>query len=246
MANQGSQESGSSGLKILLMVLIGGGVMLLVCCGGGYWAFQKFIGQSFTMDADQIRAKTSEISSIEMPGGYEPRMAMDLSGLGLPMKMVAYGRGQDQQSVIMLMQASDAAGGQGITRQDFEDAMAQQGQDQNIQVGSREIRVFDYAGEEHSFEFASGTTRQSDAAMRQVSGMFPTEGGLAFLMMVDAEEDWDDDAVMRMIESTGGQYLRTEEDEAQEASEPQQEQDEPESAEAEPAEEAAADTTPAE
>jgi hypothetical protein len=136
------------------------------------------------------------------------------------------------------MQAPDNAGAGGMSREQFEDAMKQQGHGQNIQVDSREVRIFDYAGEEYAFEFVSGAGGRTGGAARQASGVFPAQGGPAFLTVIDSEENWDDDAVMRMIESTGGRHLRTEQ------AEPPQDQNAPESPPAEPVEASPAESVP--
>jgi len=235
MAKNSNEGTGNSAVKIVLIVLGSLGVCLLVCCGGGYWAVQRFAGKMMATDPDQVRTMTAEMSSIEIPAAYEPKMGMDMSGFGVPMKMVMYVRGQSEQPALLLMQAPDDAGGKGMTREDFEQAMTQQGQGQNIQVTERELRVFDFAGEEYTFEFVSGTGGPSGGAAKRASGVFPASGGLAFLTLFDTEENWDDEAVMQMIASTGGTYVRTEESESPE------EQSEPDANSAEPNAEPAAE-----
>lgn len=243
MAKNGNQGKDSGGSKALLLILGVGGVCLLLCCGGVYWGYQKLagkFGEAITMDPEKVRTQTAAISAIEIPADYEPKMGMDMTGFGLPMKMVMYGRTGTDEPTLVLMQAPDNAGAGGMNRAQFEDAMAQQGHGQNIQVDSREVRIFDYAGEEYALEFVSGAGGRTGGAARQASGVFPTQGGPAFLTVIDSEENWDDEAVMQMIESTGGKYLRTEE--AEPASEP--ESAEPESAEPEPAAASATEPVP--
>lgn len=218
MAKQGNQGTDSGGSKALLLILGVGGVFLLLCCGGVYWGYQKVagvIGESLTMDPDEVRTMTSDMSNIQIPDSYQPSIGMDLSAIGAPMKMVMYGGNEPGGPALILMQAPRDANGNGMSSEDFEDAMNRQGHGQNLQVSSRERRIFNYAGEHYAFEVVTGVSNQNSATMRQLSGVFPSQGGVAFVTIIDSEENWDDEAVTKMIESTGGQYVGTETDESE-------------------------------
>ncbi|REJ90739.1 MAG: hypothetical protein DWQ34_16695 [Planctomycetota bacterium] len=194
------EKSGmATSTKVILAVVGIGGVALLVCCGVAIW----FFSQSFDVieNPDDVQAMADSIATIEIPAPYQPYRGMKFD-LGVSMQMALFSRnGGNQQGAVVLMQM--AAPGQQNDEQmkaQFRQQMQQSGQNQEINVESSETRTFVIDGEECDFEFVSGTD-QSGNQVRQVTGVFPGRGGAAFLMVLEQEDNWDEDAVVQMIES---------------------------------------------
>ena len=69
----------------------------------------------------------------------------------------------------------------------------------NIQsTGTREITI---RGEKVEFVFAEGTDKNTDTVVQQVTGVFPGREGMGYLMLRIDDESYDEQAVVRMIES---------------------------------------------
>lgn len=208
--------SGSKTSTVLVTILGIGLFLLLACCGGAYWLGSKAIGkfqQSFSSDPAQIRTMTATIVDITVPAEFPPLFGMDMSTFGAPMKMVFYGS-QDQSRSLVLMQMIDPSGQSAMTKEQFEQAMnqqgAQQGQVQQLNVTSSEKWIFDFGGEEYTFEMAAGTDPNRNVSARRLTGVFPGKAGAAFLSLMANEEHWDEQAVLEMIRSMGGTLLRKE------------------------------------
>ena len=64
-----------------------------------------------------------------------------------------------------------------------------------------ETRTFTIRGKEIEFQFAKAEDPETGTAYRQVSGVFPGKGGTAFLMLQIEEEGYDEDVIVKIIES---------------------------------------------
>lgn len=215
MSGHGDSGTGSKTTLALLIMFGGGALLLLVCCGGVIWVGSMAVGkfrQTMTMDPEGVRAMTATIVDVEIPAEFPPFMGMDMTTLGAPMKMVFYGP-QDQSRSVVLMQMIDPSGKSALTPEQFEQAMSQQGQGQahQVNVTSSEHWIFDFAGEEYTFEMASGTDPARNATVNRLSGVFPGKTGPAFLSMMAGQDEWDEVSVLQMLESMGGRLLRKEE-----------------------------------
>lgn len=197
----------STGAIVAVVLVVAAVVAGLACCGGVvFWGrsmAQKF-QQSFSDDPQRIAEITGSIGSLQVPAGFEPQFGMDF-GFGLmQMKMTAYARADESGTVMLMeMQAPPGTNKQQVEAS-FRQSLQQQGHEQAITEASRVVRKITINDEECEFAFVTGKAQDTPKAVRQVSGVFPGRGGPAFLMFFDAEENWDEDAVVRMIESLGG------------------------------------------
>jgi hypothetical protein len=64
-------------------------------------------------------------------------------------------------------------------------------------------RVLEVMGQESPFKFSKGRFSETRELAWKVSGTFPTETGLVALIYVAPENEYDEQAVIRMIESIG-------------------------------------------
>ena len=80
-----------------------------------------------------------------------------------------------------------------------EQAMGQDRQHFDMQPPeTKRIRI---EGEEVEFQFARGKDRQSGAEVRQVLGVLAGPEGPIMILMVVGEKDWDEERVVRILES---------------------------------------------
>jgi hypothetical protein len=200
---QPQKQGMSTAAKVLLILGIVGGICALLCCGGAFFFFWKAkdaLQNAVTMAPEAVRERTAQIVKIDVPPGFEPFQALDM----VFMRWVLYTKGQNQEGVLMLMEfGNQMMGNQQQQRQQMRDALRQQqrgGGMGELQAQETESREYTVKGEKVSFEFVKGTNRQGQA-MREVTGSFPTRNGVAMLMLLVPEDDYDEAAVVKMIES---------------------------------------------
>lgn len=204
-------ESGNSQTtKIVVVLSVSALLGLALCCGGTVMLvmrarevvgeFADTIANAATQNPAEIRALTDSMVSIEIPEGWQPISGMKWP-LGVDMTMVVYSPNRTQpNSMLMLMQMK----GEGADQQQMEQQMQMQSQQQgmNPQLGiqSSETRTILIDGEERSFQ-VTVTTDSTGNTMHQVSGVFPGRNGIVMLNLMEDDAVWDEDAVVRMLES---------------------------------------------
>lgn len=202
-----SEEGMGTTAKVVLIILGAGALLLLVCCGVGAWWGKGMVDQfkdSMTDDPAKIAEITTSIVDITIPDEYTPQMAMNFAMFGVQMKMCAYSRTGDAGGVLIMEMSGPQMGNRAQMKQQFQQSLRQQGQNQDLQVESTVTRTFTINGEECDFEFVKGKNTQNNQDMRQVMGVIPGKTGAAFLMVFETEENWDEAAIVRIIESMGG------------------------------------------
>ena len=205
----------SSTAKVLLVLGAIAGAGLLACCGGMAfvgWKFQgiakNFAENITTSNPDEIRARTAKIVHIDIPDEFQPMQAFDL----IVMKQMIYGK-KGNGSMVMIMEinqpmqgAPDAA----TAKQQRQELLRQMRQQQAQQAGqmntelaevSSETREFEIGSEKVPFDFIKGTAANGGTPTRQVVGMFAGRQGTVMLMLMVPESDYDEEAVIKIIES---------------------------------------------
>ncbi len=205
----------SSTAKVLLVLGSVAGFFLLACCGGVVLLVVKFQGamQSMaqnlsTKDPDEIRARTAKIVHIDIPAEFPPVIAFDW----FVMKQIIYGK-QGRGSTVMIMEInSEMMGGKGAgnVREQRQEILRQLKQQQGQQGGNLDTdlaeeridtREFEIDGEKVPFDFIKGRAANGGTAMRQVAGLFPGRQGILMLFVMVPESEYDEEAVVKMIES---------------------------------------------
>jgi hypothetical protein len=215
--NEAPRKQGmSSTAKVLIILGSIAGVCLLACCGGVVfvgWKFQDFaknvVANLATKDPQQIRDRTAKIIHVEIPEQqFPPAVAIDV----VVMKEIIYGTldKPNRPMLVIVEMDKNYLGQQGggsakQQRQEILRAMKQQGQqpgmDTDINEESSETREFDIAGEKVPFEFIKGKASQGGTPTRQVVGVIQGRAGLIMLMIIVPESEYDEAAVVRMLES---------------------------------------------
>lgn len=183
----------STTVKVLLILFGVGGVLALLCCGGAAY----FFSQAVQTDPVAIRATLAEIADMDVPDQFKPTGGMRVN-IGVSMKMAIFqGEGGGGSLIVMEMNAPGGASEEQMRQQ-----MQQQnaGQNKNLQIGETDVREFEIKGQTSTFQFAKATDEQGNN-YRQVSGTFPGKGGTALLVLQVPESAFDEEQVVKMIES---------------------------------------------
>lgn len=206
----------SSTAKVLLIVGSLAGLLLLACCGGGVYfgykakdAIQELAKNAISSDPAVIRQRTQEIVHIDIPEGFEPSHSLQFSMLNVTMKQVVYQRKGSDGSMLMIMETNQPMHGANTKQQREQMLQAmrqQQGQQQGhlndeLNEEKSETREFTINGEKVPFEFIKGTGADNARVFRQVVGVFRGKSGSVMVMLMVPEAEYDEPAVVRMIES---------------------------------------------
>ena len=203
------------GVKALVLLLIGGGLLAALCCGGFLW--EGMTAMPIENTPAGVRAKTDEILTLDLPDDYAPELSL---GGGVPvMRWIADVRvdkavyrtpGGGQLQVSKRTYPADLADDP-QKRLAVEDSMRQVLDAANprgvtVAATESETRTLVTAdGRTVDWVFAEGPARGRDGAdrgtYRQVTGTIP-DGDQEFLLQLDLpEENWDEAAVVSMLES---------------------------------------------
>jgi len=186
----------STAAKVLIVLGAFGGLSLLVCCGGAFYLFRKV--QDIAKDATADRPE--KVVLIDPPPGFKQSQSVDM----FVMRIVGYIHENNPKSTIALVEFNknvfpkmDPAQQRLQMRTQLQQ---QQGQERRIQVEETEKRTFTVCGKEVEFEFNVGKDDQG-TVVHEVMGVFETAHGLVLLLLIADEQQYDEAAVVKMIES---------------------------------------------
>lgn len=196
-----SKKKPSSSVKILLILAGVGFVGMLLCIGAigltGYY-FVNQVKEGMTEDPAEIAERTDEIIGIEILPGMNPLVAMRMNVIVMKMNFSVYGAPHGENVLLICdIQMPD----QTADEDEFRRQLGNQGFGEDIDVTASEIREIETAAGTLTFEFAEGTNGLGNT-IYQVTGMIPSRsGGVGFLMLQQDEQDYDEAAVVKMLES---------------------------------------------
>lgn len=128
------------------------------------------------------------------------------------MRMIVYQTDPDQQpaeGMLMLMEMTMQKFGvdnqqqeQQLRQQMSQQTQAQRG-NQNFKSSKSETREIEIRGEKIPFEFTEGVTsgQGQEKTVHMVSGVFQGKKGPVMIQIVEPDEDYDEEAVVKMLES---------------------------------------------
>ena len=205
-----------TGVKVLVGLLIGGFLLCAVCCGGFFW---EISASGFGADATPagVRAKADEIFTIDLPQDYQPQIGI---GGSLPfsrwvadvrMDMAAYRTpGGGQLQIEKLSFPPEMAGPAERNQMEMQlRPLTEQSNPGGVlftAAGAAEIRPLTTAdGRSVNWTFAEGAAVTRDGTdlgeARQVTGKFEDGSDSYALNLVLTLENYDEDAVVAMLES---------------------------------------------
>lgn len=187
----------SQGTKTAIIVAAIAAVLCGVVCISAYLIGQYIFSRSVATQPEQAAKIGREIADYTLPPGYTELGAMNLLGV----KWVVIGKRDQDSMVLMLMQfPPNSATSEEEMRQSMEQALAQQGQRQGANfrvVGTRQAVI---KGKPVIFTVSEGESASGEA-MRQMTGVFPGQGGMAMLMIMGSISSWDDTTLDSFLSS---------------------------------------------
>ena len=193
----------STGLKVALILLAAGGVLMLVCCGGMAFVVNK-VKNNISEDPAVVRARTKDVTDIEIPDDFQPVMSMDL----IIMKMFVYetkkqdGQTKKHDGMLMIAELHQNFAKDQNAEAQMKDAMNKQGKGQpDLDIIKSETREFEIKGKPASFKFSEAQDPKTKKEFRQVTGSFPGKAGTAMLVLQVPANEYDEEEIVEMIES---------------------------------------------
>lgn len=191
-------KTGKSGVvKVLLILLAVGVVAGVLCCGAGFWWVSSM---KPTTEPAKVKAQTAEIVDITIPDTFRPAVAMNMNMFVMTMQITMY---EKQPGMLMVAQVQAPQGAdQAQMEQQLRTSMQQQNMGVQLTVKESQSRTIKTAGgNEVDFLFATATNTQDNSEWRQVTGAFPGKNGTAFLSLQQPADQFDEEAVVKMLES---------------------------------------------
>jgi hypothetical protein len=209
------EESRSSARPVLIAAGIILGIAIVVCGGvAGHVAWtdaRRAVEEPKKHETTPVRAEANlrKIVKIDVPAGLAPLSSEERGKV----RRVIFGRKAEEGFVLQLAKIDFSMLPAGVNREESAPMLAQMLEMENSAPGSNHFipepepmettRVMTVMGEEVAFKFAKGRLSANREVGWQVTGMFPTETGLVALKCVVPESEYDEQAVIRMIESIG-------------------------------------------
>tara|TARA_R110002111_G_scaffold262875_1_gene342481 strand:- start:22996 stop:23661 length:666 start_codon:yes stop_codon:yes gene_type:complete len=193
----------STGVKVLLILLGLGGGCLLLCCGGLFYAARNMdIKMKVTEKKAEIIAIQNEITDITIPDIFKPQAGVTFSVIGKGMQMALF-EPESKQGILILMSLTVPDDGMLDMEKEFRSSLNNQNQNQNqrkLDITKEEQREFTIKGKKLNFTFAEGTDEEK-TEFHQITGVFPGKNGPAFLMLQIQSEEYNEEEIVKMIES---------------------------------------------
>lgn len=189
----------STGVKVLLALLGFGGLCMLLCCGGVYYVAR---GTEFkvTDKKNEILEIQNEITDITIPDSFHTQGGISINVASSRIRMVIYEE-QEQQGALVIMSLGIPNDGMVDMDKEFRDGMKRQKQNQReLTITKEEEREFTIDGEKIKFNFAEGND-ENGTEFQQITGVFPGKQGAAFLFVQIATESYNEEEIVKMIES---------------------------------------------
>ena len=188
----------STTAKILIGFFCLSGFLFLLCCGGLIYIFTQF---KIETDQDPILAeqRVKEIADIEIPEGFEPEVSGTADFFFISATFAAYEH-EEADGALILGEVNLEIEAGPEAEEEIRRAIRQEANERRLKIKSIETREFEIRGETAEFTFAEAENEDGEA-YRQVAGGFLTEDGTGLLILQLDEEHYDEDAVVKMIES---------------------------------------------
>lgn len=190
----------STAAKILIVLLCIGGGFFLLCCGGAIYLYSQ-MDFEFNEDPAIAAQRLAEITDIELPDNFEAEGSMSFDFFFMSMKMVVY-KPTAGDGALLIAQINMDVEGAPDAEEEMRRSIRQQGHQKDLKVVREtvETREFEIRGETVEFEFAQAENEEGEK-YRQVVGAFPAKEGTALLMLQVEEDQYNEEAVVNMIES---------------------------------------------
>lgn len=187
----------STGAKILIVLLSLAGVVVLLCCGVGVYIFSSSQLDESPAAAEE-RAK--QIVEIDIPEAFVPRGAMHLNMLIIEVDAAIYELEENPEGILILAEISGLGMDSADVQSEIRRSLGRPDGGGELTITRSETREFQVRGERVPFVFAESTDEAGNE-YRLVSGSFRTDDGQGLLSVQVPPEEYDEEAVVEMIES---------------------------------------------
>jgi len=200
-AQQWEGKSGGGGcLKFALIV---GGLSfmgLLVCCDGLTWFFWGFIPKMATTPAE-VAAVGQQVMQIDIPEEFIGEAGFTIDNRLIAMRFATFLHKAGKGTLLIgAMQVK--VGDLKDQHADFKARSQQQSKDQKkLTIKKTEDREFTIRGKPVTFNFSEAEEDGTDKKFRLVTGELEAPGSFTVLQLTLEDEAYDEDAVVKMIES---------------------------------------------
>jgi hypothetical protein len=210
------RESGTRAARPLLIAAgVVAGIAVLVCGGvAGHVAWtdaHRAVEESKSQEKAPERADAilKKIAKIDIPAGWVPVDGVDRGQV----RRAIFGRKSAEGFLLQLSKIDFTMAPPGIDRNasssmpmqmlELENSIPGQSPFTPDPEGPVATHTVTVLGEPTPFKFAKGRIPENQEPAWKVSGTFTTETGLVALLYIVPEDDYDEEAVIRMIESIG-------------------------------------------
>ncbi len=189
----------STGVKVLL-VLSGAGLLCMLLCCGGLFYVAKQADFKMTEKPAEIIDIQNDITNITIPATFKPQAGMSVNVVGTRIRMAIYEE-ENKQGALILMSLGMLDDGMVDMEQEFRKSLKQQNQNQReLNITKEEQREFTIKEQKVKFNFAEGTDKNGKK-FNQITGVFSGNNGAAFLFLQVASENYNEEEIVKMIES---------------------------------------------
>ena len=193
-------SSGGGCLKFALIVAGVGFFGMLVCCGGLVWFGWGFIPKIATTPTD-VAAVGQEIMKLEIPAEFVGQTGMSIDNWMLTMKFATY-QHKEQKGMLLIGSMRVKFGDPKDHQATFKDRRAEQSDgEKGLKITTTADREFMVRGKPTTFTFSEAEQEGTGKTFRLVSSEFESQGGLLIFQLTLEEEAYDEEAVVKMIES---------------------------------------------
>ena len=185
------------------VVLIVGGLglfVMLLCCGIGGWMVYSLMPK-LTSNPAEVAEIGKQVIDLQIPDDFQADTAMTIDNFAMTMRMANF-RQKDNKGTLLL---GDFQLKFGNPDQKLD---IQQKRDQNnskdglkLEMGDSQVREFEVRGKQVPFRFSDAVDQDTKTKFRVVEGDLEGPKGGAFIKLIIESEAYDDDAVVKMIES---------------------------------------------
>ena len=183
-------------------LIVGGlaAVMMLGCCGGLVWLGWGFIPKIVTAPAE-IAELSEQTMKIDVPSEFTPDSGMSMDNWLLAMRFATY-RHKDGAGILLIGSLEVKIGDRDQQRADFKkQASERSGEAYKLNIKSTVEREFTVRGKPVKFQFSEATKAEGGEPFRLVSADFDGPTGITLFQLMLKEAAYDEEAVVKMIES---------------------------------------------
>jgi hypothetical protein len=187
-------------LKFALIIAALTGAMMLFCCGGVVWIGWGFVPKIAATPAE-VKALGEQAMKIDIPPEFTADTGFSMDNWLLTMQMANY-KHKDGGSVLLIGSLQIKFGDVKDQKDLFKKQTNKHSEDAfKLDVKSTVEKEFTIRGTPTKFLFSEAVKAGNAEKMRVVSSEFTSPSGITMFHLVLKEETYDEEAVIKLIES---------------------------------------------